>query len=191
MGNYIVIGLVDDIKEQEKFKISCVKFANRFKNKIKSIKLRYPVDSFCENYGNENLEKDEINKVIQKCLSNESAKGYIEIEINGKNYNFIVEVEVFEHDSICLYFSILEEELKMGENIDIVESKIIEELKFAIKCGFIYAYCDNETYVDNKIEEVINYDDIYSICVINDNDSILVKKASWKINGIEERNNKR
>ena len=189
MSSYISIGIVSNDDEQI-FINKCNQVIMKNSIHIDNIVIRYPVSNQCDKWIERNVNINDLKSMLHLCYINEYAEMTIDYKWNNKRIieGVLVRIRREENKYSGILFEIPEDNFKMEKELDVLEKIITQKIQEILCIGFIYAYCDNETDIEECIEEVLNEDNcVYSILLINRNGKIKRKLGSWKIDGLSNR----
>lgn len=189
MSSYISIGIASNDDEQT-FINKCNQVIMKNSIYIDNIVIRYPVSNQCDKWIERNVNINDLKSMLHLCYINEYAEMTIDYKWNNKRIieGVLVRIRREENKYLGILFEIPEDNFKMEKELDVLEEIITQKIQEILYLGFIYAYCDNETDIEECIEEVLNEDNcIYSILLINRNGKIETKLGSWKIDGLSNR----
>ncbi len=187
MGSFITIGCVcKDGVNKNQFVAILKQTLNKNADFFKNFEITYPLTSDCKKWVTKSFNYNDIDENLLICVNHKMAQinfDYINknIHVNG----VIIEVEKVIGDSCGVLFSIPESAFAK-KNMDDVENLICNELKPLIKLGYDYIFCDNEAHIEYPIDEVKNRKDLYSILMLSSGE---ITRASWKIDGLSQREN--
>lgn len=187
MGSFITIGCVcKDNIDKNQF-VSILKQTLDINVEfLKNFHIKYPLKSDCKEWVTKTFIYNEIDENLLICVNNKMAHiGFDYIKENNQVNGIIVEIEKVIGDSCGVLFSIPESAFG-NENIDDVETILCDKLKSLIELGYSYVFCDNEAHIDYTLDEVNNSKNLYSILMLS---SGKVLRASWKIDGLSQREN--
>lgn len=187
MSSYISIGFVANDNE-ELFVEKCKKIMEVNNKNIGQIIFKYPTDETCNKWNVSNEQVKNIDKMLKQCFTNELAEIIVDYRINEQIFKGIlikIRKKIGEYTGIL--FEISEDCFPLKEKINSIENEIIAILRDLLNIGFEYAYCDNEADIEYSIKEVMGQKNRYSILVTRENNNIVTKLASWKIDGLTSR----
>lgn len=187
MGSYITIAFVCRWQNKHIFIQKCKELFSDSAAYITGISCKYPADESYSVWNSINESIAQIEALLEICFDCNLAE--IRMDYISKDRSIpgiVVKIEKILGDSIGIHFALPENSLLNGYSIDYIEKEIVNTLKEGLG-SFDYAFCDHETDIESDLSDVLEGNAKYSILVYKTTDSVVVRFANWKIDGLTSR----
>lgn len=187
MGSYITIAFACRWQNKHIFIQKCKELFSDSAAYITGLSCKYPADESYSVWNSINESIAQIETLLDICFDRNLAEIRMDYIYKDRSIpGIVVKIEKILGDSIGIHFALPEIFLLDGFSIDCVEKEIVSVLKEKVR-PFDYAFCDHETDIECDLIDVLEGNAKYSILVCNTTDSVVVRFANWKIDGLTSR----